>query len=103
MDNQTLSNNRFDKKDQLLEINPMALRLSGQSSARAFDEHPCDIFLNDANAASCNGTAGNSLLKSTPKIAYPSKGSELIFSSQFHTEHATVRPKSNKPQTWFFK
>ncbi len=32
--------NEFDKKDQLLEINPMALRLSGQSSAKGFDEHP---------------------------------------------------------------
>jgi hypothetical protein len=43
MDNQTLSNNRFDKKDQLLEINPMALRLSGQSFARGLMSTPCDI------------------------------------------------------------
>ncbi len=38
-DNNTFSNNRSDKKDQLLEINPMALRLSGQSFAWGFDEH----------------------------------------------------------------
>ena len=35
---------QYDKKDQLLEINPVALRLSGQSSARAFDEHPLRHF-----------------------------------------------------------
>lgn len=34
----------FDKKDQLLEINPMALRLSGQSSAWGLMSAPCDIF-----------------------------------------------------------
>jgi hypothetical protein len=47
MDNQTFSNNRFDKKDQLLEINPMALRLSGQSFAWGLMSAPYDIFLND--------------------------------------------------------
>jgi hypothetical protein len=36
----TFSNNRFDKKDQLLEINPMALRLSGQSWCKGFNERP---------------------------------------------------------------
>jgi hypothetical protein len=36
---------KFDKKDQLLEINPMALRLSGQSFARGLMSTPCDILL----------------------------------------------------------
>jgi hypothetical protein len=36
----TSNNDRFDKKDQLLEIRPMALRLSRQSSCKGFDEHP---------------------------------------------------------------
>jgi hypothetical protein len=38
------SNNEFDKKDQLLEINPMALRLSGQSCAEGLMSPLDDIF-----------------------------------------------------------
>jgi hypothetical protein len=38
------SNNRFDKKDQLLEINPMALRLSGQSFAEGLMSTLDDII-----------------------------------------------------------
>jgi predicted SprT family Zn-dependent metalloprotease len=87
MDNQTFSNNRFDKKDQLLEINPMALRLSGQSFARAFDEHPLRHF----PAFMAKRPADPHQKVQT--LEHPEQ-SELIFSSQFHTEQATERLKA---------
>ena len=89
MDNQTFSNNRFDKKDQLLEINPMALRLSGQSSARAFDEHPLRHF----PAFMARRPADPHQKVQT--LEHPEQ-SEFIFSSRFHTEQATERLKASQ-------
>lgn len=105
MDNQTFSNNRFDKKDQLLEINPMALRLSGQSSARAFDEHPLRHFpaftarkACTKRAASCDDLAvciwnTNLNIRNNPNL------------SSLHDFIQNRQPKGSKPhklQTCFF-
>jgi hypothetical protein len=97
--------NRFDKKDQLLEISPMALRLSGQSFAGAFDEHPLRHFpvftaqrTCTRRAAGCNDPATCIFIQT---FEHPEQ-SELIFSSQFHTEHAKQSDKAKSLQTLFF-
>jgi hypothetical protein len=86
---------KFDKKDQLLEINPMALRLSGQSFARGLMSTPCDILLKALTAQRACAGAPNDRRRPSGLYWYtnphPSKGSGHIFSSQFHTEQATVR------------
>jgi hypothetical protein len=104
---QTFSNDRFDKKDQLLEINPMALRLSGQSSCKGINEPPMRRPLKSAHApkglrgrAASAATTWRSVLVYKP--ANPLKGPGHIFSSQFIQNTQVARHKPDKLQTCFF-